>query len=248
MQGLVTIDFGNSNPHAGIFQKNQNEWKLIKVSPWSELNIFLSQLQITPDNSSMVLAEVKPREEELAIHQRAGFLITRVKEYWRGNMFAGMPVKYAKTLGEDRLITAWYCFKKLKQNILIIDAGTFLTMDVVTTHTGFEGGYIIPGIQNYISTFTQGEQLKSVDIDKDISHILPQGTSEAMRDGYFAFAALAQRMILEHKIERVLLTGGQCSIWKQIFDKLEVGVVVQEEPSLIHLALHYWMTTQIEPL
>lgn len=247
MQGLVTLDFGNSHPHAGLFQKNQNEWQLIKVCPWNELSIYLGQLALTPDNSSMVLAEVKAREEELTPHQHTGFLVTRVKDYWRGTKFAGMPVNYTKTLGEDRLIQAFYCFKKLKQNILLIDAGTYLTMDVVTD-SGFEGGYIIPGVERYFASFSSGEQLKSIQLDHSISTSLPHATSEAMRDSYAAFAALAQKLISDHKIEKVLLTGGQCAIWKYIFDSLEVSVIVQEEPTLIHWSLHYWMTTQIEPL
>ncbi len=247
MQGLVTIDFGNTNPHAGLFQKHQNEWKLIKVCPFPELNIYLDQLAMTPDNTSMVLAEVKAREADLEIHQNAGFLITRVKDYWRGSRFAGMPVNYAKTLGEDRLIQAFYCYKKLKENILLLDAGTYLTMDVVVK-TGFEGGFIIPGVSTYFKSFTKGEQLKEVVIEQSISLDLPHATAEAMRDSYSAFAALAQKLIQEHEIEKVMLTGGQSALWKQIFDQLKVSVVVQEDPTLIHLALHYWMTTQIEPL
>jgi len=247
MQGLITIDFGNTNPHAGLFQKIQNEWKLLKVCPWNEVPIFLNQLQMTPDNSAMVLAEVKAREEELIPFQHQGFLITRVKEYWKGNKFAGMPVNYAKTLGEDRLIQAFYVFKKLQENALVIDAGTFVTMDVITK-SGFEGGYIFPGTSNYFETFQKGDQLKEIEINKSITPTLPHGTTEAMRDSYFAFAALAQRLISEHKIPKVLLSGGECAFWKQIFDHLKLSVVVQEDETLIHWALHYWMTTQIETL
>lgn len=247
MQGLVTLDFGNTNPHAGLFQKHQNEWQLIKICPLNELNIFLVQLQMTPDNTSLVLAEVKSREEELASLQQAGFLVTRVQEYWRGIKFAGMPVNYAKTLGEDRLIQAYYCFKKMKENILLIDAGTFTTLDLVTA-SGFEGGYIIPGLTNYFTTYSKGEQLKDIEIPLKVSGAIPHTTAEAMRDSYFAFAALAQKLILEHKIEKVILTGGQMALWKQIFEGLDLSVVVQDDATLVHWALHYWMTTQIEPL
>jgi type III pantothenate kinase len=247
MQGLITIDFGNTNPHAGLFQKLQNEWKLIKVCPWAELQLYLKQLEMTPNNSSMVLAEVKAREDELAILQNQGFLITRVKDYWRGTKFAGMPVNYAKSLGEDRLIQAFYSFKNSKENTLLIDAGTFVTMDVITK-SGFEGGYIIPGINNYIEVYKKGEQLKELVIDQAVSPGLPHGTAEAMRDSYFAFAALAQRLISKHNIQKVLITGGQSELWKHISMELELSVVVQEEVSLIHLALQYWMTTQIETL
>lgn len=247
MQGLVTIDFGNTNPHAGLFLKTNNEWQLIKVVPWSELSLYLNQLGMTPNNSSMVLSEVKSREDELTDLQHQGWLITRVREYWRGTRFAGMPVNYAKTLGEDRLISAFYAFKKLKSNALLIDAGTFATMDVITRN-GFEGGYIIPGIKNYNSNFQNGEQLKEIEIDKNISAQLPQATLEAMRDSYFAFAALAQKLISEHNLEKVIITGGQSEVWKQIFDQLKSAAVVEVDAALIHWALHFWMTTQIEPL
>ena len=246
MQGLITIDFGNTNPHAGLFQKHQ-EWQLIKVVPFKELSLYLDQLQMTPDNSSLVVCEVKAREEELEPLQHQGFFLTRVKEYWRGTKFAGMPVNYANTLGEDRLIQAFYAFKKIKGNILLIDAGTFLTMDVITT-SGFQGGYIIPGIETYLSTFEKGEQLKTIGLDQNITLALPQTTSEAMRDSYSAFAALAQKLIQEHKVQTVLITGGKYALWKKIFDDLALSVSVQSDPNLIHSSLHFWMTTQIEPL
>jgi type III pantothenate kinase len=247
MQGLITIDFGNTNPHAGLFQKHQNEWNLIKVCPWNELPVFLNQLQMTPDNTTMVLAEVKSRDDELTPFLHQGFHITHVKEYWRGSKFAGMPVNYSKTLGEDRLIQAFYTFKKLKEPVLLIDAGTFVTMDVVTK-AGFEGGYIIPGAKNYFEIFQRGEQLKAIDLNKNVSGALPHDTTEAMRDSYFAFAALAQKLVSEHNIQKIVLSGGDSPLWKHIFEDLKLSVVVQEDETLIHWALHFWMTTQIETL
>jgi type III pantothenate kinase len=247
MQGLVTIDFGNTNPHAGLFQKHKGECNLIKVCPFSELSLYLNQLQMTPDNSQLVLSEVKAREEELQPLLEQGFLLTRVKDYWRGTKFAGMPVNYAQTLGEDRLIQAYYVFKKMKTNVLLIDAGTFVTMDVIT-NAGFQGGYIFPGLPTYQASFQNGELLKTVSLSKNLSLELPKATAEAMRDSYLAFAALAQKLIVECQIDKIVLTGGQISLWKQIFDHLKVSVIVQEEATLIHWALHYWMTTQIETL
>ncbi len=247
MQGLVTLDFGNSRPTAGLFQKHQTEWKLLKVVPLSELPLYLNQLQMSSDNTSMVLAEVKSQDEEVARLQEQGFLITRVKDYWRGQRFAGMPVHYAHTLGEDRLIQAFYIYKTIKKRTLLLDAGTFLTMDVITEN-GFEGGYIIPGLQQYLEIFKNGELLKSIALDQNLSPDLPHGSAEAMRDSYFAFAALAQKLVSEHKIEKILLSGGQSTLWEKLFHSLPSLLCVQVEPSLVHSSLHYWMTTQIELL
>lgn len=247
MQGLVTVDFGNSNPHAGLFQKDQKEWQLIKVVAWSELSLFLSQLGMNPNNSTIVLSSVKDREEELFHYMQQGFLLTRVKDYWRGEKFAGMPVHYSKTLGEDRLIEAFYCYKKQKIPTLIIDAGTFVTIDVVTTD-GFKGGYIVPGPQTYFETFQKGELLKDLSLEAQFQQELPQNTQSAMTESYTAFAALAKNLITEHHIQKIVLTGGKSALWEGFLQAEKGSLVVETQPHLIHWALHYWMTTQIELL
>ena len=54
-----------------------------------------------------------------------------------------MPVHYQKSLGEDRLALAYYAYKTLQSPTMIIDGGTFLTIDFVNSD-GFLGGYIAP--------------------------------------------------------------------------------------------------------
>lgn len=247
MQGLITLDFGNTNPHAGLFQKTGNAWVLVKTVPLQELAIYLDQLNMSANNSSVVVCEVKSREDEIQKLQEQGFLVTRVRDYWRGTKFAGMPVNYAKTLGEDRLIEAFYCYKKLKAPVLIIDAGTFVTMDVVTPE-GFLGGYIIPGGEAYLSTYGRGEQLKDVSLTLSFKHSLPTETADAMTESYMAFAALANKLVKDFALQKIVITGGLTSLWEGLFPDKPEGVVVEGNKDLIHWALHYWMTTQIEPL
>lgn len=246
MQGLITLDFGNSNPHAGIFQKH-TDWQLVKVVPVSELNLYLSQLQMSAHNTSVVLCEVKSREDEIQKLQEQGFLVTRVKDYWRGSKFAGMPVNYTKTLGEDRLIVAWYQFKKIKSTSLIIDAGTFVTMDVVDGN-GFQGGYIIPGMKAYFESYGHGEQLKDVSPLSQFSGKLPNETATAITESYTAFGALARKLLQDYQLKNIILTGGQSGTWESFLTDSKDAIVVERHPHLIHSALQYWMTTQIEPL
>lgn len=247
MQGLITLDFGNSHPHAGLFQKSQNEWHLVKVVPISELQIYLAQLEMSAHNSSVVVCEVKAREDEIQRLQEQGFLVTRVKDYWRGMKFAGMPVNYAKGLGEDRLIEAFYSYKKLKTPTLIIDAGTFVTMDVVT-EKGFMGGYIIPGATAYYECYGKGEQLKDVPLKLTFTNSLPQETAAAITESYSAFIALAKKIVQENQLRKILITGGHTSLWESFFEAEKDSLVVEGDKHLIHWALHYWMTTQIESL
>lgn len=247
MQGLITLDFGNTHATAGVFSLQGKDSALIKKVPFAELRLLLSQLGFSAHNAQIALSDVKPREEELQSYVEEGYLLTRVRDYWRGNKFHGMNVGYAKTLGEDRLMTAFYAYKKLKERVLLIDAGTFVTMDVVTPE-GFLGGYIIPGTESYFSTYQRGENLKDFGLPFMASTSLPSTTEEAMSLSYTAFAALARKIISEHQIQKVLITGGASSHWEELLSDLKTASIVETDPDLIHSSLLYWMTTQIEPL
>lgn len=247
MQGLITLDFGNTHATAGIFLFSGKNATLLKKVPLSELRIYLSQVGFSAHNSQIVISDVKPREEELQTFVEEGYLLTRVRDYWRGKKFHGMAVEYAETLGEDRLISAFYTYKNFKTNCLVIDAGTFVTIDVVTTN-GFEGGYILPGSENYFENFRKGENLKEFSLKVTGSPGLPHDTEKAMSGSYQAFAALVRELIEQHHIQKVLITGGGSADWNELLAGMKMPPVVETHPDLIHSALLYWMTTQIEPL
>jgi len=243
MQGLITIDFGNSHPNCGLFTKEGPSWKLKQIVLWAELKEALSRLSMTPLNSSMVLSEVKPDEKELLPYLEEGFLLTRIKDYWRGDRFAGMPVHYAQTLGEDRLILAHYFFKTNRRPTLIIDAGTFVTMDVINAD-GFQGGYIIPGMDLYFDTYSNGSQLKELKLIPEISQGLPHTSIGAMSASYTAFGNLARELVNQYQLEKIFITGGNRKYWEELLMGLDIQVI----DSAIHDAIHHWFTTQIELL
>lgn len=247
MQGLITLDLGNTHATAGIFSLSGKSAILVKKVPLAELKLYLSQLGYSAHNCQIALSDVKPREEELRTFIEEGFLLTRVKDYWRGKKFHGMSVNYSETIGEDRLISAFYTFKNFKVNSLIIDAGTFVTLDVVTSN-GFEGGYIFPGAETYFETFRRGENLKGYTLKAGALLGLPHDTQTAMSGSYGAFAALVRELIQEHQIQKVLITGGGSQIWSECLSGMKIPPVVETHPDLIHSSLLYWMTTQIEPL
>jgi pantothenate kinase type III len=247
MQGLVTLDLGNTHPHAGIFLRDGKSWDLLEVVPLAGLQAALKARGLNPGNSSLVAAQVKPWDELIHPLLQEGYLITWVRDYWRGQRFAGMPVNYAQTLGEDRLISAWYLYRQKEIPCLLLDAGTFLTMDVVT-ETGFMGGFIVPGLTTYFASFRGAFQLKDYDLQADVSGGLPGASSEAMARGYTAFGALARELLQEHNIRKLMLTGGGSDYWQLFFRSEAPSLVVETRPHLIHSALLHWMTTQIEPL
>ncbi len=246
---LVTLDFGNSHPHAGLFTYKGSSFTFLKTTPLSKLKDELRTLGWSAHDTQMVLSQVKAHDEELNAFVDEGFVVTRVRDYWKGNRFAGMPVNYAHSLGEDRLIQAFYLFKNknITKPRCLIDAGTYTTMDFIT-EDGLVGGYIAPGIAAYPSVYSRGENLKTRELD--LTHFkneLPHQTEEAMSGTYGAFPALASFWAQKLKIRSFTLTGGSYPYWEAALPSF-LDCDLQSEPDLIHYSLNYWYSTQIQIL
>lgn len=243
MQGLITLDLGNSHPHAGFFKKINTEWNFIQSTSLENLNLSLNSLGFSPDNSQVVVSEVKSYPEILADLGKQGFLITTIREYWKGNRFFGMPIDYTKSIGEDRLIQAFYTYKNKKFPTIVIDAGTFTTIDVITEQ-GFQGGFIIPSFESYFSLFKNGENLKNIEMVLPQSFETPHSSESAVSGGYSAFFLLVESLKKKYHCEHLILTGGRYKFW----ENFDFGLKKEVNPFYIHESLLHWMTTQIELL
>jgi len=89
-----------------------------------------------------------------------------------------------RTLGVDRmaLVSAVHV-EYIKQNVLVIDAGTCLTYDFINANGEYFGGAISPGLtMRYKAMHTFTEKLPLLEPDKDIS-IVGSSTAKAMHSG-----------------------------------------------------------------
>lgn len=218
---LVTVDNGNTNPNVAI----HNENGITQVYPLEK-----HQSEI---NDAVVIASVgKPIELKPTFD---------LKKYRTKNAFFEMPVHYAMTLGEDRLVTAYYAFKSLKKNesIMIIDAGTFVTCDLITSE-GFKGGYIFPGINRFLHAYGQSaqlptftkEQLKKVLEDKNL---IPENTDSAiLMAAKVFFESMLKEMISLHSPDKIIFTGGSAD---ELARLLNSKVPFELIPHLVHSSL-----------
>lgn len=218
---LVTIDNGNTNPNVAIHATDGS----LSVMP-------LKDFKLDPDD--VLIAASVGQKLSLPVAFSIG-------EYRKADRFFDMPVHYAMTLGEDRLVAAYHAFKKLKANesVLVIDAGTFITIDLVT-NKGFMGGAIFPGISRFLETYSHSAQLPHFS-KTDFSHYLktqkseiPQDTKEAILFATEKYLkSVLEQMIDKHSPQRLLLTGGSADELELISSKVRFEKV----PHLIHSAL-----------
>jgi len=150
----LVIDIGNTNTKVVIFDKE---------------NIIRNDRYATFDKDDLQYYFMK-YSIKYAIISSVGIneqsLVEELKNYCDVLEFDHttlLPIKnrYAtpKTLGKDRLaavVGAWDEFKE--RNILVIDAGSCITYDIITNKGEYRGGAISPGLNmrfKALNTFTQ---------------------------------------------------------------------------------------------
>ncbi len=126
------------------------------------------------------------------------------------------------TLGPDRIAAACGAWKTFpRQNCLVVDAGTCITIDFVDATGVYRGGAILPGIAmkfRALHTFTA--KLPLIDnIDADTAILTGRSTRESILAGVlsatrFAVEGFADRYSRDHGQMQVLLTGGDAErLW-----------------------------------
>ena len=154
-----------------------------------------------------------------------------------------VQVQYKDKLGLDRiagLCGAHHLFPS--ENVLIIDAGTCLTFDVLDRNNCYGGGRISPGLQmrfKAMHSFTQNLLDFSKDFDASTSHVLlGKSTKDAIISGaYFGIKEEVEGLIIKFKQKfsnlKVIICGGDAKIF-DYQDKEDIFV----KPELVFIGLN----------
>jgi type III pantothenate kinase len=126
-----------------------------------------------------------------------------------------------ETLGKDRLAGVVGAMQLMPaSDILVIDAGTALTYDIVTSSGEYLGGAISPGItMRYKALHTFTNRLPLLDYNDD-AQLIGYDTSSCIHSGVLNGAAAEMEGIIQQYRQiypglRIILTGGD----QNYFDK-----------------------------
>jgi type III pantothenate kinase len=111
----------------------------------------VSKLLEGSHNTPIVIADVnKPFAKRLALALEA------LSEVWRVGEDVAVPMKHslddASTLGMDRQLCALAASRRAEQAVVVIDAGTAITVDFVDGEGVFQGGIIAPGVRMMLAS------------------------------------------------------------------------------------------------
>ncbi|MGA2126533.1 MAG: type III pantothenate kinase [Xanthobacteraceae bacterium] len=145
------------------------------------------------------------------------------------NTELGIQVRTSKPseVGSDRLVNALGALELYRGPLIIVDSGTAITLDVIGSDGGFDGGVIAPGIHLSMEALhAAAAKLPRIALQKP-RRVIGDDTVSAMQSGIFwGHVALIEGMIARIKAERneamtVVATGGVASLFHGVTSAID---------------------------
>ncbi|MCC9656473.1 type III pantothenate kinase [Rhodopirellula halodulae] len=180
-------------------------------------------------------------EPLVAALDEAFFDCVRVRFVTYEDIQLQIDVVYPDRVGIDRLLGAEAAFRRHASPLIIVDAGTTVTVDFVSDEGVFCGGAILPGLEMQTAALAAGtDALPKLDWASHRCREMPEGpgrdTVAAMRLGVLASVAGAvERLVrLYGGAATLVVTGGDAGC---LVDALPSDLDAVEEPHLVARAL-----------
>ncbi|MCF8225724.1 MAG: type III pantothenate kinase [Bacteroidales bacterium] len=232
----LVIDMGNTNCKIAVCKGTDIIESVIseKISN-KEIAYFINSYK---DVRGVIFSSVTNHSRELIDYLQTTFDI-----FLELNSSTPLPLtshyKTPETLGYDRIAAATGAHTIFPENdVLVIDAGTAITFDLVTSGGEYLGGNISPGLQmrfRALHKFTN--RLPMLELDENQVNLLGKSTDEAIISGVvngliFEINGYMDALKLDYKDLKVVLTGGDANS----FDKrLKNSIFVVSHLNLIGL-------------
>lgn len=227
---LLVVDVGNTQTHFGLFAENGPElaehWRFatVRESTQDELGAALANLLALrdlglPDIDASIVSSTVP---QLSVEW------TAMADRYLGHRMlvvgpsikTGMPIRYDNPheVGADRIANAVAGYDRVRDACLIVDFGTAITYDVVSTAGEYLGGIITPGAEISIDAlYDRAAKLPKVELAVPRS-LIGKSTVEAIRSGImFGFAGQVEGILRRLRAElgpdtAVIATGGLAQV------------------------------------
>jgi type III pantothenate kinase len=222
---ILTIDLGNTNDSCCLFDQQKVLLKKFNLNNWP--------IELQAQDCFIIYSSV--REHDPKIVESA----LDAKDFLKDNFYFDMPIHYSVSLGCDRLVNAYGVFHDQMKPTIIIDSGTFTTIDFVT-HEGFCGGYILPGLDLIQNSYRRGQKLRTPESVTNSFLPIPQSTQDAITKGTtLAFVSPILELLRQFQWDNIFLTGGNGKLIEFHLNNnpLCQAASIQTEPNLIHYSL-----------
>jgi type III pantothenate kinase len=226
---LLVVDVGNTQTHFGVFADDgetvAEHWRFatVRESTSDELGaalrnlLALRGLAFADVDASIVSSTVPQLSEQWT--QMAGRYLGHEMPSVGPGIRTGMPIRIdnPREVGADRLVNSVAAYDRVKDTCIVVDFGTAITYDAVSSAGEYLGGIITPGAEISIDAlYERAAKLPKVDLAEPRS-LIGKSTIDAIRSGIvFGFAGQVEGIVRRMRAELgsdtcVIATGGLAS-------------------------------------
>ena len=191
---VITIDIGNTSTSVGLV--DIQKLSCIKNYTFPSKNIIENIVRIIrqiQDNFHSLMpipvkicTVIRPIQKDL---KAALSSITTINRITFVKYHESLPVKInydnPDILGTDRIANLLYSLKRYpKEDVIIIDAGTAITIDMLSSNREFIGGFILPGIITQLNSLHENtSELPQIEYGAHTGPFPPNSTQSAILNG-----------------------------------------------------------------
>lgn len=222
---LLAIDLGNTDVVLGLFDDGEpllHRWRLQASTARTEDEYGLQIAQLLERAGyapsaieAVALASVVP--ELTPVLARVCERNFACKPLIVGpGVKTGISIRYnpTKDVGADRIVNAVAAFARYRSACIVVDFGTAITFDCITSGGAYVGGAIAPGVQVSMSgLFARAAKLPKVDLVRP-PRVVGRTTAESIQSGvFYGYVSLVDGVVTRMKAEmeddevRVIATG-----------------------------------------
>ncbi len=229
----LAVDIGNTSINAVCLLKKritpvyQFSSQLSQREIKKHLEILVRRLRKKGEVDEIIVCSVVPKVEQVVVKNIEKLLSLKPKVVGRD---LKVPIKNnydrPKEVGEDRLIGAYAAKCLYGAPAIVIDFGTAITLDIISSKGAYEGGLIIPGIQLSVeSLFQRAALLPKVKMITKPKSLIGKNTKESILCGiFYGYGAMCQGLIdtLSSKFKKkpvVIVTGGYTHLMASFIGK-----------------------------
>jgi len=206
---LLAIDVGNTNINVGIFDGE----KLIGRFDFHDIPAKYFQKA-----NKAVIVSVCPTKLKTV-------LATLRKTSYTGKIYMiGKDIKVPlkskynpKEIGQDRLVTAYAATRLYGKPVLIIDFGTAMTFDIVSTENVYLGGLILPGVKMSLESLHKNTALLPEVTLRKAKGFIARDTETSIRNGLiYGYSHICEGLISRFRKDfvnlKIVATGGNAKL------------------------------------